>query len=345
MDVILRQNQRYEGLLGELDRSGSGDSFGVVLKMARDVSSPHKGVQREIIFPIRDVSDVRPSGTPEGGAAKSTGRDGFQTDTDISRSTPLGQERVLTPWQADPSASSSSSKANSSAQGDADTFGAPSNGRGWDQFAENEKRFGTRTNYDEDLYTTKLDRSGKDFKERERKAEALAAQIMGTSSSNPHLQEERGQAVDASLGEEDRSVNTRVLLARPSCCLLTYHLLTQLLWRGSKHQRVRASWRATTGRFPATVADAALSPPPGDGQVIRPSAEWDHLWINDADPSGSPCAGHRGCDRRDGPKQLLRRSRPGRKGRAASVCGRGCGCRSTAGGSDCASALDRVHGG
>ena len=180
MDVILRQSQRYEGLLGELDRSGGGDSFGVVLKMARDVTSPHKGVQREMIFPIRDVTDVRPSGTPEGGAAKSNHKDGFQTDTDISRSTPLGQERELTPWQG-PSAASSS-KPTQAGQGDSDTFGAPSNGRGWDQFAENEKRFGTRTNYDEDLYTTKLDRTGKDFKERERKAEMLANQILSVSA-------------------------------------------------------------------------------------------------------------------------------------------------------------------
>lgn len=184
VDVVLRQSQRYEGLLGDLDRSGSGDSFGIVLKMARDVTSPHHGVQREIIFPIRDVADVRPSGAPEGGAAKSASRDGFQTDTDISRATPLGQERVLTPWQEGPPAGSSS-KAAPPSSSDADTFGAPSNGRGWDQFAENEKRFGTRTNYDEDLYTTKLDRSGKDFKERERKAEMLANQIMGVSKIDP----------------------------------------------------------------------------------------------------------------------------------------------------------------
>jgi PAB1-binding protein PBP1 len=55
------------------------------------------------------------------------------------------------------------------------------------------------------MYTTKLDRSGKDFREKERRAEMLASQIMGQSSSNPHIQEERGQKLeDSGLGEEDR---------------------------------------------------------------------------------------------------------------------------------------------
>lgn len=53
---------------------------------------------------------------------------------------------------------------------------------GWDQFAENERRFGTKTDFHEEMYTTKLDRSGKDFRERERRAEILASQIMGVSS-------------------------------------------------------------------------------------------------------------------------------------------------------------------
>ncbi|KAI7955504.1 hypothetical protein MJO29_006903 [Puccinia striiformis f. sp. tritici] len=76
----------------------------------------------------------------------------------------------------------------------------------WDQFEANEKLFGTRTDFDEEIYTTKLDRSGKDFKERERKAEALAREIMASSSANPHVQEERGVPVadDSGMDEEDK---------------------------------------------------------------------------------------------------------------------------------------------
>lgn len=76
----------------------------------------------------------------------------------------------------------------------------------WDQFEANEKLFGTRTDFDEEIYTTKLDRSGKDFKERERKAEALAREIMASSSANLHVQEERGIPIvdDSGMDEEDK---------------------------------------------------------------------------------------------------------------------------------------------
>lgn len=65
--------------------------------------------------------------------------------------------------------------------------------------------FGVKTSFDENIYTTKLDRNRPDFKERERQAQIIADQIMGGVSSNPHLMEERGQKVDDSgLNEEDK---------------------------------------------------------------------------------------------------------------------------------------------
>ena len=46
----------------------------------------------------------------------------------------------------------------------------------------NEKLFGVTTNFDEDAYTIKLDRSAADFKERERKAQKIANEITGVST-------------------------------------------------------------------------------------------------------------------------------------------------------------------
>lgn len=74
----------------------------------------------------------------------------------------------------------------------------------WDQFAANEARFGLKSNYNEDLYTTKLDRGTKDFKAKEKEAERLAAEIMGQSTNNPHMAEERGQVDDSGQNEEDK---------------------------------------------------------------------------------------------------------------------------------------------
>jgi len=60
---------------------------------------------------------------------------------------------------------------------------APSNGTSWDQFSVNEQLFGVKGSFDEDLYTTKLDRSAPDFKERERKAQKIANEIIGVRPS------------------------------------------------------------------------------------------------------------------------------------------------------------------
>lgn len=69
------------------------------------------------------------------------------------------------------------------AHGDDVTFGPGAANGSWDQFATNEKLFGVKTSFDEEVYTTKLDRSGPDFKERERKAQQIANEIMGVSQS------------------------------------------------------------------------------------------------------------------------------------------------------------------
>ena len=42
----------------------------------------------------------------------------------------------------------------------------------------NEKLFGVKVSFDEEVYTTKLDRSGPDFKERQRRAQQIANEIM-----------------------------------------------------------------------------------------------------------------------------------------------------------------------
>ena len=66
-------------------------------------------------------------------------------------------------------------------------------GANWDQFAANEQRFGVRTTYDEDLYTTKLDKGRAKMSAAE--ADRIAAEIEGLgSSASRHLMDERNAA-------------------------------------------------------------------------------------------------------------------------------------------------------
>lgn len=103
---------------------------------------------------------------------------GFRTDADISQNGPNPRERELQAWSDGASApgSTPSSGPTPGSRGDDVTFGSAGSGS-WDQFTVNQQLFGVTTNYDEELYTTKLDRSRPDFKERERNAQQIANEI------------------------------------------------------------------------------------------------------------------------------------------------------------------------
>ena len=69
-------------------------------------------------------------------------------------------------------------------------------GKKWDQFKENEKKFGVTSTYNEEMYTTKLNQATLTPEQRARAAR-MAAEIEGDTSgieSNPHLAEERVRA-------------------------------------------------------------------------------------------------------------------------------------------------------
>ncbi|CBQ73018.1 related to PBP1-Pab1p interacting protein [Sporisorium reilianum SRZ2] len=138
-------------------------------------------------------------------------KEAFRTDTEISKAfDPLASGRTLQKWSDDPDLADLDDPSNKlpawASPSDASGGGLEDSnaGKPWDQFAANEARFGIKSNYQENLYTTKLDRSGKDFRNREREADRIAREIMAQATSNPHLAEERGQADDSGVNEEDK---------------------------------------------------------------------------------------------------------------------------------------------
>lgn len=102
----------------------------------------------------------------------------FRTDTDISGAANGPRERELRAWQPEGSSSAGAPDHNG-VNRDNQTFGLNQPNGQWDQFAANEKLFGVTTDFNEEIYTTKLDRNTTDFKERERKAQQLANEIQG----------------------------------------------------------------------------------------------------------------------------------------------------------------------
>ncbi|KAH9481288.1 PAB1-binding protein 1 [Psilocybe cubensis] len=192
--LVTKNAQRFEGVISST--SAEGNTNGVTLKDVKDVNNPGAPLKDTLFIASTDI-DTYTSGPAD---ARPTNGDTFRTDTDISqKKVPTGRpERELQAWVP-------SGEPTHSALGDDDTFGPSANGAtSWDQFSANEQLFGVKASFDEDVYTTKLDRSAPDFKERERKAQKIANEIIGAATNNPHIAEERGIVDDSGINEEDK---------------------------------------------------------------------------------------------------------------------------------------------
>jgi len=110
----------------------------------------------------------------------------MQTDAEIAAAGRGTSGRTLERWVPegpDPAISNNSQGRAATSPGrggDSDTFGTASAG-GWDQFETNKRMFGGDSTYDENIYTTRLDRSAPDYKVKLKEAERLAQEIQNVS--------------------------------------------------------------------------------------------------------------------------------------------------------------------
>ncbi|EGN99245.1 hypothetical protein SERLA73DRAFT_160712 [Serpula lacrymans var. lacrymans S7.3] len=192
---------RYEGVIAST--SGEGDTTGVSLKDVKELTKPGAPLKDSLFVASTNI-DTWQSGPAD---AKVPNGDSFRTDTDISAKTKAGRERELQAWQPGDDTPGSPPATTAQYEGlDETTFGAGAGANSsWNQFDVNEKLFGLKTDFDENLYTTKLDRTAADYKERERKALLIANQIISGTTNNSHIAEERNMNVDDSgVNEEDK---------------------------------------------------------------------------------------------------------------------------------------------
>ncbi|KAI9566778.1 hypothetical protein HD554DRAFT_2173956 [Boletus coccyginus] len=213
--LLTKTGQRYEGVISST--SPEGDTAGVTLKDVKEISKPGTPLKDSLFIASANIENWQ-SGPAD---VKLPNGDMFRTDTDISKGK-ASRERELQAWQpADLLASPGAPTAHHDGVGDEITFGPGAANNSWDQFAVNEQMFGVTTSFDEEVYTTKLDRSAADFKEKERKAQRIASEIMGTTANNLHIAEERNLNLDDSgVNEEDKytflfSSYLHVLTAQP----------------------------------------------------------------------------------------------------------------------------------
>nr|POF16495.1 uncharacterized protein c21b10.03c [Quercus suber] len=118
----------------------------------------------------------------------------FRTDAEISGRDPrVPRERELQRWEP---------------SGDVgiDMTLESSGTTGWDQFAANQQLYGVESTYDEDIYTTQINRNDPQYKQREAVAAKLAREIEGSTPANAHIAEERTKDAERTdgLDEEDK---------------------------------------------------------------------------------------------------------------------------------------------
>ncbi|KAF9924504.1 hypothetical protein BGZ67_009219 [Mortierella alpina] len=201
VEITVKNGSKYEGLFHTAFTEGD---LGIVLRLAKPISGKdkkeHAPLIHQMIVLAKDCMAISVVGVdfePHERMAPERGeREGFKTDTDISRSGDI-RERDLKKWAPEEHTHFGGIE-------DDLTDSHHGSNTSWDQFAANERLFGVRTDFDEELYTTRLDRTGIDFKAREQHAIQIANEIQQSVSSNVHMREERGLAVDDSgLDEED----------------------------------------------------------------------------------------------------------------------------------------------
>ncbi|KAI1388678.1 uncharacterized protein F4822DRAFT_253180 [Hypoxylon trugodes] len=154
-------------------------------------------------FQRKDISDVRVMGSNAGkGDVKQNGstvnsQNNFRTDSAISSARP-GRERTLQPWVGPSTTDGIDLSLEKSSSG----------GGTWDQFAANERQFGIKSTYDENIYTTAIDKSHPQYKERMAAAERKAREIERSTATTAHVAEERVMDYvggdDAGVDEEDK---------------------------------------------------------------------------------------------------------------------------------------------
>ncbi|KAG0455704.1 hypothetical protein HPP92_023492 [Vanilla planifolia] len=171
--------------------------FGIVLKMAQLIKDGSTREQKSIpetlkrpqtiIIPAREFVQIIAKNVPLSSDefSNSNARDrrkDFMIDSVISRSNIVDVERELERWTPD---------VDDPECPELDNIFDGTWNRNWGSVETNETLFGVKSTFNEEFYTTKLER-GPQTRDREREASRIAREIEGEESHDLHIAEERG---------------------------------------------------------------------------------------------------------------------------------------------------------
>ncbi|RRT71117.1 hypothetical protein B296_00026969 [Ensete ventricosum] len=208
VEVHVKNGSIISGIFHATNADGD---FEIVLKMAqvikdgsvRERKSDHDTIKKPqpMVIPARELvqvlaKDVSLSSDEFTAGQSCEKQKDLMTDSVISHSHHLDMARELAPWMPDEEDPECPELEN--------IFDG-SFDRKWDQFETNEALFGVKSTFNEELYTTKLER-GPQMRDLEKLALKIAREIEGEETQDLHLAEERGFSYhdDFDLDEESR---------------------------------------------------------------------------------------------------------------------------------------------
>ncbi|KAK7261657.1 hypothetical protein RIF29_27973 [Crotalaria pallida] len=206
VEVQVKNGSIYSGIF---HATNADKDFGIILKMARlvrdgSLRGQKSGVEfigkapsKMLIIPANELVQVIAKGVAvtRDDRPSESHHDMHQeimVDSLISQSRHVDLGRELKPWVPDEDDPQCPELDN--------IFDGPWN-RGWDQFETNETLFGVKSTFNEELYTTKLEK-GPQTRELERQALRIAREIEGEDTQDLHLAEERGLHGNLDIDEE-----------------------------------------------------------------------------------------------------------------------------------------------
>ncbi|KAJ1279183.1 hypothetical protein BS78_04G135700 [Paspalum vaginatum] len=203
VDVHVKNGSIISGIF---HATNSDKDFGVVLKMAQVIKDGSARGQRyaadvvkkpeTMIIPARELVQVVAKDVALGGDELQKGpghdkRKDLLIDSAISR-THYPEERELERWAPD--------------EGDSECIELEKydrkGNRSWDQFETNAALFGVKSTFNEEIYTTKLEK-GPHMRELEKHALRIAREIEGEDTKDIHLAEERGLFLGDDLDHDE----------------------------------------------------------------------------------------------------------------------------------------------
>ncbi|CAH9130170.1 unnamed protein product [Cuscuta epithymum] len=201
---------------GILHATNADKDFDIVLKMARLIKDCSRGqkdaseylskpTSKTFIIPAKELVQVTSKGvhlTPDDVKTEYQWEKQHElmTDSCISQSRPIEAERELERWVPDGDTPECPELEN--------IFDGHWN-RGWNQFEVNETLFGVKSTFNEELYTTKLER-GPQMRDLEREASRIAREIQGEETHDVHLAEERGSQLHGNLDIDEETLYSSV---------------------------------------------------------------------------------------------------------------------------------------